>query len=87
VNVHTVDLGDGLRQRVQARLETPEVVLRRPVVRELLQRCQLDALRPILNELLARPTPRRDAPAQVVDLLLGNVDVKGSDLGLDGWCS
>jgi hypothetical protein len=63
VDCHAVDLGDELRQCVQPRLDTPEVVVRRPVTGELLQRRQLDALRAILNELLPRPTRRSDAPA------------------------
>src|ERR687884_529939 len=68
-------------QRVQARLDPPEVVVGLPVACELLQRRELDALRPIFDELLAGPARRRDAPAQVVDLLLRNLDVEGAYLG------
>ena len=81
VDVHAIDLADELRQRVQARLDPPEVVLVQPVTRERLQRLQLDTLRPVGDELLARPTCRADACAQVVELLFGNVDVEGADLG------
>ena len=81
VDVHPVDLGRELRQRVQPRLHAPEVVLVRPIVRERPCRRQLHALRPIGDELLAGPARRRDAPAEVVDLLLWNLDVKGPDLG------
>ena len=44
VDVETVDLGDELRQRVQPRLEPPEVVLGAPVAHELLHRRELHAL-------------------------------------------
>ena len=86
VDVHAVDLGDELRQRVQPRLDPPEVVLRRPVARELLNRRQLHALRPILNELLARPTRRRNASTEVVQDLVRNLNLEGADVdaGLDG---
>src|SRR5262249_13800273 len=76
-----VDLGRELRDCVQPLGEAAEVVLARPVVGERLQRGQLDALRPIVDELLARPARRLDTPAQVVDLFLWNLDVEGPDLG------
>ena len=81
VDVHPVDLGRELRQRVQPRLHAPEVVLVRPVVRERPGRRELDALRPIRDELLAGPARRRDAPAEVVQLLLWNLELEGPDLG------
>jgi hypothetical protein len=86
VDVHAVDLGRELRQRVEPFFDPPEVVLARPVLRERLERRQLDALRPIVDELLAGPARRGDAPAQVIDLLLVNLDLEGPDLSgcLDG---
>src|SRR6478672_7022625 len=86
VDVHAVDFGDELRQRVQPRLDAPEVVVRRPVARQLLNRRQLHALRPILNELLGRPTRRRDASTEVVQDLVRNLNLEGVDVdaGLDG---
>ena len=59
------------------RLALAPVVLGRPVAGELPQRRQLHALRPILDELLGGPACRRDAPAEVVELGLGRVEVKG----------
>ena len=41
------------------------VVVGRPVADELLERRELHALRPILDELLGGPAGRREAPAQV----------------------
>ena len=65
VDLHPVDLGRELRQRVQSRLALAPVVLGRPVAGELLQRRQLHALRPILDELLGGPARRREAPREV----------------------
>ena len=53
VDVHPVDLGLELRQRVQPRLAPAPVVLRRPVAGELLDRRQLHALRSVRDELTA----------------------------------
>jgi hypothetical protein len=47
VDVHPVDLGDELRQRVQPLRDTPEVVLVQPVTTEGLQNRELDALRAV----------------------------------------
>src|SRR5205823_1366047 len=63
------------------RLARAPVVLRGPVAREFLQGRQLDALRAIWNELPARPARRSDASAQVVQLLLRNVELEGPDFG------
>jgi hypothetical protein len=86
VDLDPVDLGPELRERVELRFGLAPVVVGGPVPRELLQRRQLDALRPVRDELLAGPARRRDAAAQVVQLLLRNLDVEGLDLGcgLDG---
>jgi hypothetical protein len=81
VDVDAIDLGDELRQRVQPRLDPSEVVLVQPVLRERLQRLQLNSLRPVFGQLLTRPACRGDALAEVVDDLLGNVDFKGTDRG------
>ena len=57
-----------------------------PVARERLDRRQLHALRPIWDELPGGPASRVDAATQLVQLLVGNLDVKGTDVGggLDG---
>ena len=77
---------DELRQGVQPRLDPAEVVVVRPVPGELLDRRQLHALRPIVDELLAWQSRRRDAPAEVVDLLIRYVDAECPDVccGVDG---
>jgi hypothetical protein len=80
VDVHPIDLGRELRQRVELGLAPAPVVLGRPVAGELLHRGELHALRPICDELLARPPCGRDAPAEVVDLLVRDVDAEGADI-------
>jgi hypothetical protein len=50
-------------------------------VRERLGSRQLDALRSVVDELFGRPARRLDAPAQVVELLVLNLDLEGPDLG------
>ena len=85
VDVHAVDLGRELRQRVEPRLDPAEVVLPGPVAGELLDRRQLHALRPICDQLRGGPARSGDAVAQLGELLFGNVDVEGTDVdgGLD----
>jgi hypothetical protein len=80
VDVHPVDLGRELRQRVESCLALAPVVLGRPVAGELLHRGELHALRAIVDELLARPPCGRDALAEVVDLLVRDVDAEGADI-------
>ena len=59
-----------------------QVVVRRPVARELLHRRELHALRAIFDELLAGPARRGDAAAQVDEFLFRNLDGEGSDCDL-----
>ena len=80
VDLHPVDLGRELRQRVQSCLALAPVVLGRPVAGELPQRRQLHALRPILDELLGGPACRRDAPAEIDELLLRDLNFEGLDV-------
>jgi hypothetical protein len=73
VDLHPVDRGRELWQRVQSCLELAPVVLGRPVAGELTHRRQLHALRPILDKLLGRQAGRHDAPAEVGECLFRNV--------------
>ena len=81
VDVQPVDLGDEVRQGVEPRLHLAPVVVRRPILRELLHRRELHALRIVRDGLLVRPAGRRDAPAQIVELILGRGKLEGSELG------
>ena len=79
MNVEPVDLGDELRQGFQLRLALAPVVICRPIVRELLHRRELHALRCIRDRFPFGPPCRGDAPAEVGEFLFRNVDVEGTD--------
>ena len=78
VDVDPVDLGDEVRQGREALLELAPVVVRRPVVRQCLDRLELHTLRGI--HLSVGPPRRLDAAAQVVELLVRDVDRELADL-------
>ena len=84
VDVHAVDLGRELGQGIERGLERAPVVVGRPVARQLLDRRQLHALRPIGDELLAGQARRGEALAQVVEVGLRHLDVEGADVGGGG---
>ena len=79
VDVHPVDLGHELRQRVQPRLAPAPVVLGRPVAAERLHRRQLHALRAVVDQFPRGPARRGEAAAQVGERLLREVDVERAD--------
>ena len=81
LDVHPVDLGRELRQRVQLRLAPAPVVTGRPVAGELLNRRQLHALRPVVDQLFAGQARRGDAPPEVGDRLVRHVHPEGAYLG------
>ena len=56
----------------------------RPVARELLHRRQLHALRRVVDELFLRPAGCGDAAAEVVQILVRNIYVKGADCAAFG---
>jgi hypothetical protein len=64
-----------------SRLDPAEFVVGRPVASEGLNRCQLHALRPIVDELFGGQARRLDAAAQVFQCLFRNVGVERTDLG------
>ena len=82
VDVHAVDLRHELRKGVQLRLRLSPVVVRRPVADELLERRELHALRPIVDELLGGPAGRREAPLEVGEVSIRHVDAERPDCGV-----
>jgi hypothetical protein len=76
VDIHPVDLGRELRQRVELRLDLAPVVVGRPVAGERLHRRQLHALGAVCNELFRRPARRLDPASQLSELLVGNLDLE-----------
>src|SRR5260221_2208393 len=79
VNVQPIDLGDELRQRVQSRLHLAPVVFRLPITREGLHGRELHALRRIRDSFPLRPLCRVDAPAEIQECLVRNIDGEGAD--------
>ena len=78
VDVDPVDLGDEVREGGKALLELAPVVIRRPVAGQCLDRLELHALGGI--HLPVGPLRRVDAIAQVLELLLGDVDRELADV-------
>ena len=76
-SISVTNCGSSLSRSARLR----EVVLVQPVARELLHGRELHALRSISNELPRGPTRRRNALAQVIDLLLGKLGVERADRG------
>jgi hypothetical protein len=67
--------------RVQPRFALVPVLVGRPVAAELLNRRQLNALRPIGDEFLGGPAHRDDAPPKAGDFFVEPVDPEGTDCG------
>ena len=64
MNVESIDLGDEVRHGVDLRLALAPIVRARPILRELLYRRQLHALRCIRDRFPFRPLCRVYAPTQ-----------------------
>src|ERR1700733_8678704 len=87
MNVEPVNLGDEVRHGVDLRLALPPIMLTRPVLRELLHGCELDALRCIRDRFLVGPQRRFHASAEFDELLVWNADVEGADWLVFGCCA
>ena len=79
MDVQSVDIGDEVRQGVELRLDLSPVVFRLPMLRELLDRRELHALRRIPHRLPVGPSRRLDASAQLDEIRFRNVDAEGTD--------
>jgi hypothetical protein len=86
VDVHPVDLGHELWQRVKLGLSLAPFVVAGPVAGELLDRGQLHALGAVGDQLLGGPARRGDAAAQLSEVLVGDADLEGADGGDLGRC-
>ena len=86
VNVEPVDLGHELGEGIQVRLAGAPVVVRHPVVRELLDHGERDALGVIRDGLLLGPVRGRDPSTKFVQRFIRDVDLERAylDCGLDG---
>ena len=84
MNVEPVDLGDEIRQGVDLRLAFAPIVLVRPILRELLHRRELHALRCVRDLFALRPFGCRDAIAQVDEVGLRGLEMKRTNSGVVG---
>jgi hypothetical protein len=80
VDVHPVDDGLELREGVQFRLALAPVIIRRPMADQLLELCELRALRLIGDCFLVRPPGRGEAPAKIGELILRDLNFEGPDV-------
>src|SRR5215471_690964 len=76
MDVESIDIGGELFQPVQLGLASTPVVLRRPIVCEVLDRRELNPLRLIIDRLPFGGTPRRDPSMEIDDRLFANIDMK-----------
>src|SRR5882724_5351620 len=81
MNVEPVDFGDEVRHGVDLHFALPPIMLTRPVLRELLHGCELDALRCIRDRFPLGPLGRRDASAEVGKRFFRSVKLEGADCG------
>ena len=79
MDIDAVDLRDELRQRVESRLHLAPIVVRPPILHELLDGFQSHALRLIGDDLAIRPARCLQTVAQVDKRVLGDVDVEGAN--------
>ena len=70
VDLYAVDGCCELGIRVQLRFAAPPVVLRLPVLAELLDRCERNALRPTCNRFCIRPAGQTETCLQVIETRL-----------------
>ena len=76
VDVDPVDPGHKLRKGVQLRLGLAPVIVLFPVAHEFPQPCDLHALRRIGDGFLVGPAGRSQAPLQVGEIGVGELDLK-----------
>src|SRR5581483_3316431 len=79
VDADAVDLGRELWMRVQAVGDTPHLVAVAPVVAQALDVIERDPLRPVVDVLRLRPARALEPRAEIIDLRVGDRDLKGDD--------
>ena len=91
VNVHAVDRCHELRQGVEPGLNLAPVVVRSPITHQLLEFCELHALRLIIDGLPVGPARGGDAPAEIDERFVRHIDLEWPDCvvvghrGKTGW--
>ncbi|MGY3458664.1 hypothetical protein ACVWW5_004114 [Bradyrhizobium sp. LM3.4] len=84
MDVEAIDLGDELRQCVELLFDLAPVIGLGPVAAKRLQPRELHALRDVGHRLPVGPARCSDAPAQVIERRVGDVDIEFADAGVAG---
>src|SRR5262245_46821092 len=79
VDVQSIDLGDEVRIGFQLRLDLAPVVFGRPVADKVLDGRERHALRVVFDGFALGQACRRQTPAQIGEVCLGDVDAEGPD--------
>ncbi len=79
VNVHVIDRCYELRQGVELGLGLSPVVACSPITHQLLDFCELYALRRVIDGLAVGPARGGDASAEIDELLVRNEDAEGAN--------
>src|SRR5215467_446208 len=82
MNAETVDAGAELRKPVETGLTRPPVVALQPVLAQVTEVAEADALRPVVHCLRIRPARPAQPPPQVVEVGFGDLYAKRDDLGI-----
>src|SRR5262245_52732538 len=92
MNAETVDAGAELRKPVETGLTCPPVVALQPVLAQITEVAEADALRPVVHCLRVRPARPAQPLPQVVEVGFGDLYAKGDDLRVhrgnltSRWC-
>ena len=84
VNVDAIDRRYELRKGIELGLGFTPVVVRSPIPHHFLEFCELHALRPVIDRLPIRPSRGNDAPAEIDELIVRNVDAERADCAVFG---
>src|SRR5215467_1735408 len=80
MNAETVDAGAELRKPVETGLTRPPVVALQPVLAQVTEVAEADALRPVVHCLRIRPARPAQPLPQVVEIGFGDLYAKRDDL-------
>jgi hypothetical protein len=84
VDVEPIDVGDEVGITIDPRLDLPPVVLLQPVIGELLDRIEPDALRVVVDGLALGPSRRGNPALEVVELVVRGMIAERPDRRIAG---
>src|SRR5215469_2107895 len=84
MNAETVDAGAELRKPVETGLTRPPVVALQPVLAQVTEVAEADALRPVVHCLRIRPARPAQPLPQVVEVSFGDLYAERDDLCTHG---